>query len=90
MPKITDSQIGLRLRQARHAVGLTQLKVCMLMDWDSSVMNNIEHGRRAVRVTELDRFCELYGVSYQWVIDGAKQTAQLAGTTTDAERMMFP
>jgi transcriptional regulator with XRE-family HTH domain len=58
----TDKKgIAARLRWAREQAGLSQGQV-----------SQIEAGERNVRIDELDRFAELYGVSRDWLVDGDK------------------
>jgi transcriptional regulator with XRE-family HTH domain len=69
----TDKKgIATRLRWAREQAGLSQGQVAQRMEVHRPTISQIEVGERNVRIDELDRFAELYGVSRDWLVDGDK------------------
>ncbi|MEG0922872.1 MAG: helix-turn-helix transcriptional regulator [Comamonas sp.] len=56
------SGIGLRLKSARLAAGMTQLTVAMSLGFARSSISMIENESRPLRPDELDSFAKLYGV----------------------------
>lgn len=62
--------IAQRLRWAREQSGLSQGQVAQHMGMHRPTVSQIEAGERNVRIDELDRFAELYGVSREWLVDG--------------------
>ena len=53
-------QIGIRLREARAYVGLSQEEAATKVDVPRTALVNIEAGRRRIDAVELRRFAELY------------------------------
>jgi transcriptional regulator with XRE-family HTH domain len=69
----TDKKgIAARLRWARAQAGLSQGQVAQRMGVHRPTISQIEAGERNVRIDELDRLAELYGVSRDWLVDGDK------------------
>ena len=64
--------IAVRLRWAREQAGLSQGQVAQRMGVHRPTISQIEAGERNVRIEELDKFAELYGVSREWLVDGDK------------------
>src|SRR5947207_11962 len=62
--------IATRLRWAREQAGLSQGQVAQRMGVHRPTISQIEAGDRNVRIDELDRLAELYGVSREWLVDG--------------------
>jgi transcriptional regulator with XRE-family HTH domain len=69
---IDKKGIAARLRWAREQAGLSQGQVAQRMRVHRPTISQIEAGERNVRIDELDRFAELYGVSRDWLVDGDK------------------
>ncbi|MDB5318503.1 MAG: helix-turn-helix family protein [Phycisphaerales bacterium] len=64
--------IAVRLRWAREQAGLSQGQVAQRMAMHRPTISQIEAGERNVRIDEIDRLAELYGVSRDWLVDGDK------------------
>ena len=78
MPANNDKkEIASRLRWAREQAGLSQGQVAQRMDVHRPTISQIEAGERNVRIEELDQFAEIYGVSREWLVDGADLDAIL-------------
>jgi transcriptional regulator with XRE-family HTH domain len=74
----TDNKkrIGIRLRWAREQAGLSQGQVALQMNLHRPTISQIEAGDRNVRIDEIERLAELYGVNQEWLMKG---DAALAG-----------
>ena len=64
--------VAARLRDARTASGLSQAQVANKLDLHRPTISEIEAGRRKVSAQELEQFADVYGVSVDWIINGAK------------------
>lgn len=60
-----------RLREAREASGLSQGQVAKKLSMHRPTISEIEAGRRKVSAQELELFSQVYGVSVDWIINGA-------------------
>ena len=69
-----------RLRMARNMAGLTQGQVAAELDWHRPTVSEIEAGRRRVKIDEVARLADLYGVNIPWVIgrDGSDSVSDKA------------
>jgi transcriptional regulator with XRE-family HTH domain len=98
-PDTDKKGIAIRLRWAREQAGLSQGQIAQRMGVHRPTISQIEAGERNVRIDELERFAELYGVSRDWLVDGdkvlpgerdpriqlaARELAKLKGTDLDA------
>lgn len=75
MARDEKKEMAMRLRWAREQAGLSQGQVAEKMQMHRPTVSQIEGGERNVRVDELDRFAEIYGVSREWLLDGDKVLA---------------
>jgi transcriptional regulator with XRE-family HTH domain len=57
-----------RLKQARHAAGLTQAEVAHLLERPQSYVSKCESGERRVDVVELREFARVYGRTISFFI----------------------
>jgi len=77
MPSSSNQkQLAGRLKWAREQAGLSQGQVAQKLGVHRPTMSQIEAGDRNVRIDELDKFAEIYGVDKAWLLDG---DAALAG-----------
>jgi len=65
-----NKSIAARLKWAREQAGLSQGQVAKHLGMHRPTISQIESGDRKVRVDELDRFAEIYGVDRTWLMDG--------------------
>ena len=61
----TDFRIGVVLRQAREAAGLTQEEVAIRLHTQKSAISRIENHADDVRLSTLRRYAEAVGVDLQ-------------------------
>lgn len=70
MNSVNPVVIGLRVRKARDALGLTQEELSKRMCWDSrQTLSDVENGKRAVSEDELERFSEELDQDFEYFID---------------------
>ena len=62
--------LAARLKWAREQAGLSQGQVAQRLDVHRPTISQIEAGERNVRIDELDKFAEIYGVEKAWLLDG--------------------
>lgn len=62
-----------RLREAREAAGLSQGQVAKKLELHRPTISEIEAGRRKVSSSEVDQFAKIYGVTVQWLVNGATE-----------------
>ena len=65
-----NKSIAARLKWAREQAGLSQGQVAKQLGVHRPTISQIESGDRKVRLDELDRFAEIYGVDRTWLMDG--------------------
>lgn len=65
-------KLGIRLKNAREYLGLTQEEVAKLMGVSRLVITNIELGTRKVSAEELSKFSKIYGWTMEELIEGEK------------------
>ncbi|NLO84119.1 MAG: helix-turn-helix transcriptional regulator [Clostridiales bacterium] len=58
-----------KLRDARANLHLSQEYVAKCLGVSCSVVNEIEQGHRTVSKDEIERFCEIYGLSDSYLLD---------------------
>ncbi|MFS2113397.1 helix-turn-helix domain-containing protein [Herbaspirillum frisingense] len=66
--------LGLRLRQARDFVGLSQDEVATALGVSRPAVTNIESGQRKVEAIELNRLAILYGTTVDFLLTGRTET----------------
>lgn len=69
--------VGLRIREARVAAGLSQGQVAKLMGLHRPTVSEIEAGNRRVRGEELKKMAELFDVTTDFLIGAAPESASL-------------
>lgn len=65
-----QNQLAVRLKWAREQAGLSQGQVALKLGLHRPTVSQIEAGDRNVRIDELDKFAEIYGVEKRWLLDG--------------------
>ena len=58
-----------RLRSARHDVGLTQQEVASLLNKSQTFVSRSENGERRVDIVELRQFAQIYGKPISFFLD---------------------
>lgn len=70
-----DFKIGVILRQAREAAGLTQDQVAKKLHTQKSAISRIENHADDVRLSTIRRYAEAVGASLQIRLSGGVKTA---------------
>lgn len=91
LEQLNPVELGERLRIAREAVDINQLRAASAIDAARTTIVAIEQGQRRVRMPELQRLAKLYGTSVNALlrqeaiqVDLAPRFRKLAGTGDDA------
>jgi transcriptional regulator with XRE-family HTH domain len=66
----SNQQLAARLKWAREQAGLSQGQVAQKLGVHRPTISQIEAGDRNVRIEELQKFADIYGVEKAWLIDG--------------------
>ena len=62
-------RLGKRLRLARHVVELSQSEAADRLGQSQAYVSRCELGQRRVDVWELEAFAELYGTTFEWLLE---------------------
>ena len=63
-------QIGKRICELRQKAGITQEKLSELMDVSIQMISNMERGNKAVKISNLLKLSEIFGVSTDYILTG--------------------
>lgn len=63
---IDKQRIGKQLKELRLSRGWRQVEVAEKMNLSRSAISNIEAGKRAMTLTTLKRFCEIYQIDVSY------------------------
>ena len=63
-------QIGIRICELRQRAGITQEKLSELMDVSIQMISNMERGNKAVKISNLMKLSEIFGVSTDYILTG--------------------
>lgn len=63
---INKEKIGKQLQELRKARGWRQIEVADKVNLSRSAISNIESGKRALTLSTLKRFCELYSIDISY------------------------
>ena len=77
------AELGLRLRQARDYVGLSQDDVASVLGVSRPAVTLIESGARKVEAIELSKLATLYGTTVEYLLTGQKTV------TVEDEKLAF-
>lgn len=79
-----DTSVGQRLREARKALGLSQLSAASRCGWDSQTrISMYELGRRSPDYRDLAKLAAAYGVRQEWILTG-QEPARAGATPLDS------
>jgi transcriptional regulator with XRE-family HTH domain len=67
-PRVTDEQIGARLKEARESAGLSINEAAKLRGIDSRIVMVLEDGGCPLTPQDIIAFCEMYEVGYDWLL----------------------
>jgi transcriptional regulator with XRE-family HTH domain len=67
-------ELGARVRHVRRDVGFKQREVAKVLHIPRSAVSELESGRRGMSAVELFRFCDMTGVTPNWLMGLAPET----------------
>ena len=67
-PDIDFKSIGLKLRQERENIGLTQEAVAEIIDITPAFVGHLERSERSMSLNTLIRFCNLYCITIDYLL----------------------
>lgn len=70
MPRDIASRFGRRVRELRHARGMTQVEVAVGFGIDRTFISDVERGRKAVCLPTMEVFALGFGVSLSDLLRG--------------------
>ena len=70
LPRDVASRFGRRVRELRHAKGMTQLEVAVRFGIDRTFISDVERGRKAVCLPTMEVFALGFGVSLSDLLRG--------------------
>ena len=85
--KQENVQIGLRVKQAREAAGLTQERLAELVDVTAQFLSGVERGTVGLSVPALSRLCSVLLVSSDFILTGGTETADVTSITARLSRL---
>ena len=85
--KQENVQIGLRVKQAREAAGLTQERLAELVDVTAQYLSSVERGAVGLSVPVLSRLCSVLLVSCDFILTGNTESSDVTGITARLSRL---
>ena len=85
--KQENIQIGLRVKQAREAAGLTQERLSELVDVTAQYLSSVERGAVGLSVPVLTRLCSVLLVSSDFILTGEAEYSDVTGITARLSRL---
>jgi len=85
--KEENIQIGLRVKQAREAAGLTQERLSELLDVTAQYLSGVERGAVGLSVPVLIRLCAVLLVSSDFILTGDREHSDVTGITARLSRL---
>lgn len=85
--KQENIRIGLRVRQAREATGLTQERLSELVDATAQYLSSVERGVVGLSVPVLSRLCAVLFVSSDFILAGATESSDVTGITSRLSKL---
>lgn len=85
--KRENIQIGLRVKQAREAAGLTQERLAELVDVTAQFLSGVERGAVGLSVPVLNRLCDVLFVSSDFILARDTETSDVSGITARLSRL---
>lgn len=78
-----------RLVEARKRCGLTQSAVAQQLDVSAQAVSSWERGETMPDIMKLPELAGMYGVSVDWLLDGAEVAADIAEVTARLSDRLF-
>ena len=85
--KKENIQIGLRVKQAREAAGLTQERLSELMDVTAQYLSGVERGAVGLSVPVLIRLCSILLVSSDYILVGGTEHSDATSITSRLSKL---
>lgn len=85
--KPENIQIGLRVKQAREAAGLTQERLSELMDVTAQYLSGVERGAVGLSVPVLIRLCSVLLVPSDFILMGDTEYSDVTSITARLSRL---
>jgi len=85
--KEENIQIGLRVKQAREAAGLTQERLSELLDVTAQYLSGVERGAVGLSVPILIRLCSVLLVSCDFILTGDTERSDVTGIAARLSRL---
>lgn len=85
--KQENVQIGLRVKQAREAAGLTQERLAELVDVTAQFLSSVERGAVGLSVPVLSRLCSVLLVSSDFILARDKETSDVTSITARLSKL---
>ncbi len=85
--KEENIQIGLRVKQAREAAGLTQERLSELLDVTPQYVSGVERGAVGLSVPVLIRICSILLVSSDFILTGDTEYADATSISARLNRL---
>lgn len=79
--------IGLRVKQAREAAGLTQERLAELVDVTAQYLSGVERGAVELSVPVLRRLCSVLCVSSDFLLEGDSRPTDATGIVARLSRL---
>ncbi len=85
--KAENVQIGLRVKQARDAAGMTQEQLSELLDVTPQYLSGVERGAVGLSVPVLMRLCSILLVSSDYILTGDTEYSDVTSITARLSRL---
>ena len=85
--KLENIQIGLRVKQAREAAGLTQERLSELLDVTAQYLSGVERGAVGLSVPVLIRLCSVLLVSSDFILMGETEYSDVTSVSARLSRL---
>jgi len=85
--KQENIQIGLRVKQAREAAGLTQERLSELLDVTAQYLSGVERGAVGLSVPILIRLCSVLLISSDFILTGDTEYSDVSSITARLNRL---
>ena len=85
--KQENVRIGLRVKQAREAAGLTQERLAELVDVTAQYLSSVERGTVGLSVPILSRICSVLLVSSDFILSGDTESSDVTSITARLSRL---
>ena len=85
--KEENIQIGMRVKQAREAAGLTQERLAELLDVTAQYISGVERGAVGLSIPVLLQLCSILFVSCDFILLGDMDISDVSGIASRLSRL---